>query len=250
MGLLKDVNRDDLLNRFASHTFTETPVGSMTLVEFKDGASVVVTEAKRLFVDDAYKNIHSQMVGGAGITLGDMTFQGSTKFGGRTDITPNGAIDIAGDGPATSRIRTVRFQNSANGAAALQLGHSRGTEGAPSALLSGDRLGQFIFVGDDGVTTNSAGPVLRAFTSENWGGAAKGSNFTFETIKPGETAESLALTISEHGYPEAPTYTVATLPNPGNGGGMILVSDEVGGAVLAFSDNTNWRRVTDRAIVA
>jgi hypothetical protein len=28
------------------------------------------------------------------------------------------------------------------------------------------------------------------------------------------------------------------------------VSNETGGAVLAFSDGTNWRRVTDRNIIA
>ena len=32
-------------------------------------------------------------------------------------------------------------------------------------------------------------------------------------------------------------------------GGMIYVSDEAGGSIPAFSDGTNWRRVTDRAIV-
>lgn len=31
---------------------------------------------------------------------------------------------------------------------------------------------------------------------------------------------------------------------------IVYVTDEVGGAVLAFSDGTNWRRVTDRAIVS
>lgn len=31
---------------------------------------------------------------------------------------------------------------------------------------------------------------------------------------------------------------------------LIYVSDEAGGAVPAFSDGTNWRRVTDRAIVS
>lgn len=30
----------------------------------------------------------------------------------------------------------------------------------------------------------------------------------------------------------------------------IVVTDEAGGAVMAFSDGTNWRRVTDRAIVS
>lgn len=31
---------------------------------------------------------------------------------------------------------------------------------------------------------------------------------------------------------------------------MIYVADEVGGAVPAFSDGVNWRRVTDRNIVS
>ena len=50
-----------------------------------------------------------------------------------------------------------------------------------------------------------------------------------------------------------PTYTVATLPAVppiANGIYMIGVSDETGGAVPAFSDGTNWRRVQDRAIVS
>lgn len=48
-----------------------------------------------------------------------------------------------------------------------------------------------------------------------------------------------------------PTYTVATLPAASSWtAGMIYVSDETGGAVPAFSDGTNWRRVTDRAVVS
>ena len=46
------------------------------------------------------------------------------------------------------------------------------------------------------------------------------------------------------------SYTVATLPSAGTAGGMIYVSDETGGAVMAFSDGTDWRRVTDRSVVA
>lgn len=33
-------------------------------------------------------------------------------------------------------------------------------------------------------------------------------------------------------------------------GAVIYVSNETGGTVLAFSDGTNWRRVTDRAVVS
>lgn len=47
------------------------------------------------------------------------------------------------------------------------------------------------------------------------------------------------------------SYTVATLPDATAAEGIIIyVSDEVGGAVLAFSDGADWRRVTDRAIVS
>ncbi len=48
-----------------------------------------------------------------------------------------------------------------------------------------------------------------------------------------------------------PSYTVATLPDATiYTGRMIYVSDESGGSVPAFSDGTNWRRVTDRVIVS
>lgn len=46
------------------------------------------------------------------------------------------------------------------------------------------------------------------------------------------------------------SYTVGTLPSAATAGQMIYVSDESGGAVIAFSDGTNWRRVTDRNIVS
>lgn len=32
--------------------------------------------------------------------------------------------------------------------------------------------------------------------------------------------------------------------------GVIIVSDEIGGRTMAFSDGTNWRRVQDRNIVS
>ncbi|MGJ8615499.1 MAG: DUF2793 domain-containing protein [Sulfitobacter sp.] len=48
------------------------------------------------------------------------------------------------------------------------------------------------------------------------------------------------------------SYTVATLPDPAviGAASMIYVSDETGGGVTAFSDGTNWRRTTDRAVVS
>lgn len=50
--------------------------------------------------------------------------------------------------------------------------------------------------------------------------------------------------------PVDPSYTVATLPTDAMVGARAFVTDETGGAVPAFFDGTNWRRVTDRAIVS
>ena len=62
--------------------------------------------------------------------------------------------------------------------------------------------------------------------------------------------------IGSYGYMSATvgevsqSFTVGTLPNPSVPGQMIFVSNESGGATMAFSDGTNWRRVQDRAIVS
>jgi hypothetical protein len=47
-------------------------------------------------------------------------------------------------------------------------------------------------------------------------------------------------------------YTVATLPDATLylDGDYIFVTDETGGSIPAFSDGTNWRRSTDRAVVS
>lgn len=58
-------------------------------------------------------------------------------------------------------------------------------------------------------------------------------------------------TIFQNGLPRLPSHTVASVPSASaNPRAMIYVSDETGGAVPAFSDGTNWRRVTDRAVIS
>jgi len=53
-----------------------------------------------------------------------------------------------------------------------------------------------------------------------------------------------------------PGYSVSNLPDATVSGdtstfsSLIYIYDETGGPVVAFSDGTNWRRVTDRAIVS
>lgn len=52
-------------------------------------------------------------------------------------------------------------------------------------------------------------------------------------------------------HPILPSFTVATVPAAASYlGGLIFVSNEAGGATVAFSDGTNWRRVQDRVIIS
>lgn len=49
---------------------------------------------------------------------------------------------------------------------------------------------------------------------------------------------------------QLPSYTVNTLPDASTAGGMIFVTDEIRGAVPAFSNGSQWLRMTDRAVVS
>jgi hypothetical protein len=59
---------------------------------------------------------------------------------------------------------------------------------------------------------------------------------------------TLAQTLSAP--PILPSYTVAGVPSASPAGQLAYISNEAGGAVLAFSTGADWRRVTDRAIIS
>lgn len=60
----------------------------------------------------------------------------------------------------------------------------------------------------------------------------------------------LSILVEKVNRPVLPFYTVATLPAKAEVGSIVFVSNEVGGAVPAFFDGTDWRRVTDRVVVS
>ena len=80
-----------------------------------------------------------------------------------------------------------------------------------------------------------------------------------DTVNYGGVADTVvALVNSDYGVVETsggpvefPQYTVAGVPSASAyTGHMIYVSNESGGSVMAFSDGTNWRRMTDRAVIS
>lgn len=73
-----------------------------------------------------------------------------------------------------------------------------------------------------------------------------------KTGRVGVGTPSPTTTLHVSGPVRLGTYTVATVPSASasGAGSIIYVSDETGGAVSAFSDGTDWRRMTDRAVIS
>lgn len=118
----------------------------------------------------------------------------------------------------------------------------------PSSPAEGER--HIVAAGANGAWSGKDGQVAM------WRDGAWG----FATPQPGWMAWSLAdaalLVRGASAWapqtPRAPAFTVSGLPSAATAGAgaMVYISNESGGAVTAFSDGVNWRRVTDRAVVS
>lgn len=120
------------------------------------------------------------------------------------------------------------------------------------AIYPGGDLGFTSMTADaqSGVYTTTTGSPNMLFDHRGTGNAGL---WTWRNASgAGTTVMTLSATgaLSPIGRIDAPSYTVGTLPAVGSAGGIIYVSNEAGGAVQAFSDGSNWRRVTDRAVVS
>lgn len=79
------------------------------------------------------------------------------------------------------------------------------------------------------------------------------NDFAFKTSADGSTFDTgLRLVAGAGGVPRVPGFTVAGLPSAAvaGAGAIAFVTNEAAGAVLAFSDGSDWRRATDRAVVS
>ena len=78
-----------------------------------------------------------------------------------------------------------------------------------------------------------------------------GDKITEEGIPTSQFQALLEAIELEINNPRLPSFTVATVPTVTESEARIIyVSDESGGATIAFSDGINWFRVQDRAIIS
>lgn len=151
-------------------------------------------------------------------------------------------------------------------AALFILRRARGTLASPQGVQVGDQIGGLAFRAFAPGGTFAQPIVIAASVTGTPSANAVPSDLIFSLGAAGATER---VRITESGRvgigtnaPTAPlhvagaarigSFTAATLPAaPATGsGGLAYVSDASGGATMAFCDGTNWRKLSDRSVVA
>ena len=159
---------------------------------------------------------------------------GNTTSGSSAHDTDNGIIEANSGQAASTSDKFAVFQAVANQA---------NTSTAP--------IGHFQVVNSNIGGTEKRSLLIGAYTN-----GATNSTIVYEYVLLSGTLTEVKNTTGVRVAYNLPagmkSYTVATVPSASTAGAgaTIYVSNESGGAVLAFSDGTNWRRVTDRAVVS
>lgn len=184
-------------------------------------------------------------------------------------------VQVHGISSVLASIGIHSWATAGNNAAQLQFSHSKsGTIGTLGINASADNIGWLRFWGDDGVNNIEAATIKVLIDGTPAVNDMPG-RIEFLTTLAGTQNPAVVMTIKNDGKTRiggsgnpaqaldvvgaiiasqaiiVPTFTVATVPSAATyARGHIFVSNEVGGATGAQSDATNWRRYSDRAIVA
>lgn len=133
---------------------------------------------------------------------------------------------------------------------------ARGTKAAPTAVVGGDTIAAQDMFGHDGTSFVRCGQIGFSVSGTVSTGVVPGSWALSLADAAGVLTQRMSVTPAGIGSFVGPwrvgSFTVAGVPAAGTAGAgaIIYVSNESGGAVLAFSDGASWRRVTDRAIIS
>lgn len=189
----------------------------------------------------------------------------TTGYVGMGTATPLSRIEVRGLLANDAQIKVLREQTIANGGGGMVMHHVNAGGGLP---VAGDRLGYVLF-GTTSAGANFQGGGLVARAEADYSTSSLPTYFAIETAPAGSTARAERMRITSDGKigvnTTSPTcamdiagpvrvgqYAKTALPSAASSGAgaVIYVNDETGGAVLAFSDGIDWRRVTDRAVVS
>jgi hypothetical protein len=186
-----------------------------------------------------------------------------TNFSGRAEVGLAGAdnlsVKVSPDGSAWTTAltidRTSGWLGCGNAAPSAPLDVQAAANGYVVALRGGAQVLSYQVWGSIAYLWNFNGDIIAGTNSAHdlrFGTHAQERMriTSAGAIGIGTTSPTTLLDVA--GPARVGNYAKAALPSASasGAGAIIHVSDESGGAVLAFSDGAAWRRVTDRAIVS
>ena len=123
---------------------------------------------------------------------------------------------------------------------------------SPAALFTHDGAGHQLKINKAAAANTASQLYQTAFSGRAEVGLTGDDDLHFKVSTNGTAWFEALVLKAATGTPRLPSFPKAQLPSAATAGagGHAQVPDETGGAVLAFSDGTAWRRVTDRAVVA
>lgn len=199
---------------------------------------------------------------GAGWTSA-LTVDSTSGFIGIGTSTPQGPLHILRG--ATNPL-VERIDNTATGSG-FEIRKARGATGSPLAVQADDVVQSLYCSAHDGAGYVGCGN-MRWVIDGTPGPGNMPTRMEWLTFTPGSGITEKARITSDGRLgigTKAPTtrldvagpirmgqYDVANVPSAAasGAGALIFIANESGGAVLAFSDGSVWRRATDRAIVS
>lgn len=207
-----------------------------------------------------------QLASGKALDVSDLLAKAGGTMTGALTISPAaGSNTLTVEANALSTILAKR-SDAAAGGPRFEMRKSRGSLSSPGVVVLNDIAGSFRASAYDGAAFVDVVRIDMEMAEATPAAGVMGSrarifiNLTGTSTSAG--AEMLRVdsagwsmgganpVVDANRHHQLRSYTVAGLPPATTAGQMIYVSNETGGAVPAFADGSNWRRVTDRAVVS
>ncbi len=240
----------------------DTKVNDLYILDFTGGSTY-----KKALTSNTTTNILN--VGEDFTTISLKPSSGNALTWNGTSLTTSGTLTVAVTGVTTFTGGGVTIN--VNSSLGSGTGSYYQASGSFTSASSTATLSHFLSPGTISLTSTSTATFndfSSALTISNVASGATVNGYSFDPASVSNTGEvrgayinladatnrwsikSVGTAPSYFGGPvQFPSYTVAGVPSASVAARYIYVSNESGGAVMAFSDGTNWRRVTDRAII-
>jgi hypothetical protein len=241
----------------------DASTGAITLGDIAQVPAGSVS-APSLAVGEANTGLYRPSAGQLSVAVAGAQRLLFTSTDTRFDITGGGTNTFYVRGEGSTALHVRRYSTDAN-SPITALYKARGTINTPADVVTSDTLGDIYWYGYGGGGFRTSCRIYGRVTAATPSATdmegrlvillAPPASVTLTEIMRLDYDTGLSMygsnvVVDANRHFQLRSYTMATLPSAATAGQMIYISNESGGATPAFSDGTNWRRVSDRAIVS